>query len=403
MSDTAPQRKPVLTPMQRKINKLKREPIKFVKDSVAYTAAQQTIDYTWAKLGSFALVLLASIFLVGYYTVVASPRYVSQSQFVVKQSNSNEISLSGLAGLGASTSSMRDSLILKNFIESREMALELDKAVSLKSHYMRHDWDAISRLNSDASMEAYVAYFQRHISVMHDEQSDILSIEIQTFDPQYSLQVMQQTLIICENFINNLGAKMALEQVNFAQKEVARSYKLLKDNQAALVAFQDKHKLYSPEQQGGALMTAVNSLEGDLIKEETELKSLQSFMRDDAPEVVAKTSRIKAMRSQLAEEKIKLTNHGDSGLNKLNVDFQEIRLNAELAADLYKGSLAGLEGIRAEAYRKLKHLLIIEHPAVPQEDKYPRRLYNIITWFAVLIMVYLIGRLIMTIVKEHRE
>lgn len=403
MSDTAPQRKPALTPIQRKFNKFKREPLKFVKDSAVYSTTQQTIDYTWAKLGSFALVLLASVILVVYYTVIASPRYVSQSQFVVKQSNSNEISLAGLASFGAATPSMRDSLILKNFIESREMALELDKAVSLQSHYMRHDWDAISRLSADATMEAYVKYFQSHVTVTHDELSDILTIEIQTFDPQYSLQVAQQALMICENFINNLGAKMALEQVGFAQKEVARSYKLLKDNQAALVAFQDKHKLYSPEQQGGALMTAVNNLEGELIKEETELKSLQSFMRDDAPEVVAKSSRIKAMRSQLAEEKVKLTNHGDNGLNKLNVDFQEIRLNAELAADLYKGSLAGLEGIRAEAYRKLKHLLIIEHPAVPQEDKYPRRLYNIITWFAVLIMIYLIGRLIMTIVKEHRE
>jgi capsular polysaccharide transport system permease protein len=70
---------------------------------------------------------------------------------------------------------------------------------------------------------------------------------------------------------------------------------------------------------------------------------------------------------------------------------------------LYKSALSGLEVVRAEAYRKLKHLLVIEHPALAQEDKYPRRIHSILTWFIVLLLGYFIGRLILSIIKEHQE
>ena len=126
-------------------------------------------------------------------------------------------------------------------------------------------------------------------------------------------------------------------------------------------------------------------------------------MREDAAEVKAKKIRIDSLERQLAEEKNRLTNQDKQSLNKINLDFQEIKLNAELASDLYKSSLAGLEVVRSEAYRKLKHLLVIEHPALAEEDRYPRRIYNIVTWFVCLVLLYLIARLVLAIVKEHKE
>lgn len=390
-------------PVARKVQKLKRDPRQFVLDSKAYVQAQKTAGFAWAKFGSFAFVLLASILVVFYYWVVASPRYVSETQFMVKQANSTESPFSGLAAIGSVTGTMRDALVLKKYIESREMAVALDEAVSLKAHYERDDFDLISRLASDSTIEEYVEFYQKHISVLHDELSDVLYVEVQTYEANYSLQVAQALLKLSENFINELGAKMAQEQVGYAQKEVERSYGELKKYQTDLVNFQDKFKLYNPEQQGGALVGAINELESEIIRQQTELKSLLAFMRGDAAEVKAKKIRINSLERQLAEEKNRLTNQDQQSLNKINVDFQEIKLNAELASDLYKTSLAGLESVRSEAYRKLKHLLVIENPALAQEDRYPRRIYNILTWFVCLVLLYLVARLILAIVKEHKE
>jgi len=214
--------------MARKVNKLKRDPKQFVLDSKAYVKAQKSADFAWAKLGSFVFVLLASILVVTYYWGVASPRYVSETQFMVKQANSSESMFSGLAAIGSVTGTMRDALVLKTFIESREMAMALNQAVSLKSHYERRDFDFISRLKSNSTVEEYVKYYQNHISVIHDELSDVLYVEVQTFDHQYSLQVAETLLSISERFINDLGAKMAQEQVRYAQQDVERAYAELK-------------------------------------------------------------------------------------------------------------------------------------------------------------------------------
>ncbi|MEY8200849.1 MAG: lipopolysaccharide biosynthesis protein [Colwellia sp.] len=392
-----------LTPVGRKVRKLKRDPKQFLMDSNAYIGARKTAYVAWAKLGSFALVLIASIFVVFYYTVVASPRYASESQFVVKQASNSDVPMLGLAALGTVSSSMRDALILQKYIESREMAMALDAAVSLKAHYERSDWDSFSKLASNSSAEDYIKYYQEHVLVSYDEMSDVLLVETQTFDAQYSLTVANTLLQLSELFINNLGAKMAQEQMAYAQKEVERSYEVLSKNQNTLIDFQDKFELYNPEQKSGALATAINGLEGEIITQQTELKSLLAFMRNSAPEVTAKRNRVDALKEQLAEEKTRLTNHDKESLNKINVSFKEIKLNTELALDLYKSSLVSLESVRAEAYKKLKHLLVIERPALAQEDKYPARLHSILTWFVCLLLMYFIGRLLLSIVKEHKE
>ena len=134
-------------------------------DSKAYVKAQKTADFAWAKFGSFAFVLLASALVVFYYAVIASPRYVSETQFMVKQANSAESPFSGLAAIGSISGGMRDALVLKKYIESREMAMALNEAVSLKSHYERNDFDAVSRLSANSTVEDYVAFYQKHISV----------------------------------------------------------------------------------------------------------------------------------------------------------------------------------------------------------------------------------------------
>ncbi|GAA6135052.1 capsule polysaccharide transporter [Oceaniserpentilla sp. 4NH20-0058] len=389
--------------VSRKMSKLKKDPKKFVLDSKAYAKAHKTAYLAWAKMGSFLFVLVASILVVAYYWGVASPRYVSETQFIVKQANASESMLSGLAAIGSVSGTMRDALVIKAFIESREMAVALNEAVSLKSHYERTDFDYLSRLNAESTVEEYVKYYQKHISIVHDELSDVLYVEVQTFDPQYSLQVAQTLLSISEKFINNLGAKMAQEQVRYAQKDVERSYTELKKNQTELISFQDKFKLYNPEQQGGALVVVINEIESEIIRQQTELKSLLAFMREEAPEVKAKMIRIDSLERQLVEEKNRLTNEDQQSLNKINVNFQEIKLNAELASDLYKTSLASLEVVRSEAYRKLKHLLVVEYPALAEEDTYPRRIYSIVTWFVCLVLMYLVAKLILAIVKEHRE
>ncbi len=210
------QPKSELSKVQRKIRKLKRDPKLFLVDS----KASKALYMAWAKLGAFALVIVASLLVVAYYSVIASPRYVSQVQFVVKQASSGELPLAGLASFGATTPSMRDSLILKNYINSREMANALNEQLDLQAHYENSQWDWFSRLAKNSSTEDFIEYFQKHIVVSHDELSEVLRVEVQSYNPEYSLRLAQALMQISDSFINNLGESMANQQLDYAQKDV---------------------------------------------------------------------------------------------------------------------------------------------------------------------------------------
>lgn len=351
---------------------------------------------------ALSLLFVFTALIVVYFGVVASPRYAAESQFVVKESGA-QTELTGLASLGAVTSSTRDSLIIKAFIESRAMAKKLNEAVGLRNHYEDSSVDFLSRLPADATAEEYLEYYQRHITVVHDETSDILEVELQAFDPEFALHASEVLLSIAEAFINDLGDKMAREQMAYAQGEVERAHGLLKNTQRDLLAFQEENRLFNPEQEGGAILEGVNTLQVELIKAQARLKELNAVMRDDSAEVRAQTNLIQSLEQQLKEERGRLTQEANGGFNKINMDFKELALNGELATDLYTSSLTSLESARSQAMQKLKHLLVVEAPLLPEEAKYPRRLYNIITWFVGLMLVYLIGRLLFAVIKEHRD
>ena len=392
-----------LTSLQRKVRKLKRDPKQFLVDSKAVLGTQKAAYLAWAKFGSFALVLAASLLVVVYYSLIASPRYVSESQFVVKQASSAEPQLMGLAAIATTSSSTRDSLIIKQYIESRAMAEALDKAVQLKAHYQDSQWDLVSGLSSYASIEDYVKYYQKHVTVRHDEMADIIYIEAQAFTSEYVLLLGETLLELSEKFINSLGDKMAKEQLAYAEKEVERLYGAMKAQQDQLLNFQNKNQLYSPEQQGSALLGAISELQGNIIAQEAKLKEMSAIMRSDSAQVKGQIILLDSLKEQLLEEKSKLTSKDQQSLNQVTANYQEIKLGGELALGMYQGALTSMEAVRADAYRKLKHLLVIQDPALPESDQYPRRIYSIVTWFISLLLVYLLGRLLWSIIKEHQE
>ena len=393
----------LLSTSQRKIKKLKRDPKSFFMDSRAYIQARKTAYIARAKIGSFAVVLLASLLVIVYFTLIASPRYVSQVQFVVKQASSPTVQLSGLMALGGASSSTKDSLILQEYILSQEMALALDKKIDLRAHYQYKKRDILSRLKVNCSQEEYVAYYQDHISVFYDASSEILSVEAQSFDPEYSLLLTQTLLNISKKLINGLGDDMAQQHMAYAKKEVQRAYDDLKKQQVKLIDFQDENSLFNPEMQSAALFSVINEIESSLIEKKTQLKSLQAYLRADAPEIKALGYEITALTSQLKEEKSRLTNQDQKSLNKINFDYKELELNAAFASDLYKSALTSLEVIRAEAFENLKYLLVIVPPRLAEDQRYPERVYSIFTWFVVILLVYLVGRLILSVIKEHQE
>lgn len=386
----------------RKLHKLKTKPKHFIIDSSGYRLAKNSWQQS-LKLGSFMWVVAFFAIAVAYFGFIASDRYVSRADIVIKQADQIKMLPDALSMLGIGGSNHEDVLLIQDYLKSADLLRKLDKELGLKAHYQSHKVDYFSRLPEDVSQEDFIEYYRDHLTLRLDELSGVLTIELQAFDPAYGQRVVSLMLKESESFINKLGHQVALEQLAFVEKEVNRAYQRVQDEKAKVLDFQNKHNLISPESTSSARLGVVSQIEGELASQQAQLKQLQSYMKDTAPAVISVKARTEALTEQLAQEKARLTGTDQNAMNEVTARYMDVQTQATLAADIYKTGLISLEQARVEAYRKLKHLLVISQPTLAEDAEYPRRLYNLATIGVILCLLY--GLIVMGLatLREHQD
>jgi len=386
----------------RKLHKLKTKPKHFIVDSSGYRLAHNSWKKS-LKLGSFLWVLACFAVAVLYFGLIASDRYVSRAELVIKQSDQIKMLPDTLSMLGLGGSNHEDVLLIQDYLRSPDLIDKLDKELGLKAHYQSHEVDYFSRLPNNVSREEFIKYYREHLSLHLDELSGVLTIEMQAFDPAYGQKLVSLMLKESENFINKLGHQVALEQLAFVEKEVDRAYQRVQSEKAKVLDFQNSHHLISPESTSSARLGVVSQIEGELAQQQAQLKQLQSYMKETAPAVVSVQARVDALTKQLAQEQARLTGIDKDAMNEVTARYMDVQTQATLAADLYKAGLISLEQARVEAYRKLKHLLVVSQPTLAEDAEYPRRLYNLLTTGVLLCLLY--GLIIMGLatLREHQD
>lgn len=349
-------------------------------------------------------VILPLIIIVLYLCFFAKDRYESSSVLLVKQvGETASFDTSGLSALlGVANTSGEDTNILKEYITSRDMVEKLDRKLNLRKAFIEKS-DPFFSLNSDATIEDLVQYFQNRVNVQLDEKTMMLQVASQGFTPQFSLKLNEEILNQSDAFINNISQGIATEQLKFAEKQVVDATQKLNQSRDALLAYQNKNEMFDPEAQAKAVSIIVAGLQSNLAQLTTEERTLLSYLNPDAPQVVAIRSQIAAVQKQIDDENAKLTSPNTKKLNTKVSDFEELKAQVTFATDLYKISLASLEKARLEASRKLKKLVVISTPRLAQDALYPRKVYISVTAFILLNILFGIGALIYSIVREHRE
>ncbi|EHV0151726.1 sugar transporter [Escherichia coli] len=399
---TQPNRSHKSSGLMRKLQKLKTKPKNFIVDSSGYRLAHKSWKKS-LKLGSFQWVVACFTIAVIYFGFIASDRYVSRAELVVKQADQIKMLPDALSMLGLGGSNHEDILLIQDYLKSADLLDKLDKQLGIKAHYQSHKIDYFSRLPNEVSREEFLKYYREHITLRLDELSGVLTIEFQGFDPEYGQKVVGLMLKESEVFINKLGHQVALEQLAFVEKEVDRAYQRVQTEKAKVLEFQNNHHLISPESTSTARLGVVSQIEGELARQQAQLKQLQSYMKETAPAVISVKARVDALTEQLAQEQGRLTGTDKDAMNEVTARYLDVQTQATLAADLYKTGLISLEQARVEAYRKLKHLLIVSQPTLAEDAEYPRRLYNLATIAVLLCLFY--GLIVMGLatLREHQD
>lgn len=349
-------------------------------------------------------VLIPLFVIITYLTLFAKDRYESSSILLVKQvSDSRVPDANGLTALlGVPNTSTEDSHILKEYIVSRDMVEKLDHSLNLRKEFNVAK-DPVFALKKDATIEELVEYFNKVVKIDLDEKTMMLKVSSQGFSPEFSLKLNQVILKQSDAFINDISQNIATEQQTFAEKQLVDSTIQLKQARNTLLDYQNKNEIFDPELQAKAVAALISGLQANLAQLKTEERTLLTYLTPEAPQVVALQSQIESVEKQIETESAKLTSPSNAKLNKNVADFEELKAQVHFATDLYKLSLTSLEKARLEASRKLKKLVVISTPRLAQDALYPRKIYLSITSFILLNILFGIGVLIHSIVREHRE
>lgn len=351
-----------------------------------------------------------------YQGLLASPRYQSQSKLIVEEPDAAatmDPSFALLTGFGMSSGSP-DTELVKAFIHSNDMLEYLESELSLSEHYKNKQIDFFSRLSDDASKEDVLAFYSGLTRVEIDEKSQVISVLVQAFEPEFSHQLNKAIVKKAESFINEIGHKLAEQQLAFVQQEHQIIDDKLREAKTKLLEFQRRHNLLDPEAEGIAIQGITYQLEAELAAKRAELSALRSSMSDNAPLVIKTLSELNSLEEQLIRERARLTQHQSENSSlpedeqNLSVSmilskFSEYKINMELALTAYTSSQVSLEKSRIEAYRQLKYLVTVESPTLPEEAKYPEVMYNISLFLVVNIMLFGIARILIATVIELRH
>ena len=204
--------------------------------------------------------------------------------------------------------------------------------------------------------------------------------------------------------MNELSHRMARGQMAFVESELGRARKHYEDQREAVLRFQAANNLLDPETAAALRAQTISGLEVSLTNNHTRLNALLSSLNESAPQVMQLRAQIRATEAQLIVENRRLLSApaGDK-LNVVAAQFRSMMIDAKIAEDAYKASIAALEANRIEAAKKLRSLVVVVSPNLPDMPLYPKRIYDLITVFVGLILAYGIVRFVIATIEDHRD
>ena len=157
-----------------------------------------------------ALVIIPWVAVIVYVLTLAHPRYVSTSDVVVKQVSQADVgAASGLGALfGVNNTSTEDANYLTEYILSNDMVKMLDSKFKFREAYYVDGSDPIYEIEPDATQEELLEYFRDRVNIDLDEQSHVLTVTTEGFNPEYALELNKAILASSEAFVNAFRSKL---------------------------------------------------------------------------------------------------------------------------------------------------------------------------------------------------
>lgn len=361
----------------------------------------------WRRIPVAALIvivlptLLASI----YFLLIASPRYVSETQFIVRQAGQSTPSTIGVAlqGIGIAPT-QTDAFAVHEYIKSRDALRELSRRYDLPAILGPGGADAFSRWPrpwEDRSNEGLYEGFQRFVTVGYDSTTGISTLRVEAFRARDAQALTEALLAGGEQLVNRMNERSAADAVAQAQQAREEARARLAGAQQQLTAFRNREQILDPTLVARESYQLIGGLQAQVAALRAERAQVASEA-PNSPQLPTFDARIRAYEAQIAAERANMAGNSESLAPMISV-YEDLALARELADRELTQATAAVIAAEQEARRQKLYLDRVVAPSLPDEPAEPKRWLAILTVLASSLLAYGIGWLIWAGVREHRQ
>ena len=379
------------------------------EDNIVQENAEHPIRARWKKRSKFekefcSFVALPTLLTFGYFGLWASPMYVSETQFAVKDVVEQGAGLDIASQIfKTSSSSVQNARIVDTYLKSPDLFETLNKELKIVDHYSAKSHDIISRLSSDPSAWDKEVFWAKVSQPKIDVDSGVVSFTVRAYDPQMAQDIAKATLKASEALVNEMNERSRTDAIKLASNEVKIAQERVSQAQKALEVFRDEHRELDPKATASGLQSLVFELEGERAKVKAQLAESRSYMQSNAPTVRGLEKRLAALQTQLKAEKARIAGETQeaSTLNAWVSQFESLTIESEFAQKQLVSAMTALEQARAMALTKTQYIVPIQQPTLPDESRYPRTWTFTLCAFFGFFFLYGMVRLIVASIREH--
>ena len=206
----------------------------------------------------------------------------------------------------------------------------------------------------------------------------IVDLKVRAFTPEDARAIGDSVLVISEQLINELNARMNADAVKDAEQELERTAERLASARGALEKARNDQGVLDAVKSADALNKLITELRGGLAKMQQEYDAQLHSVLPTAPQMRTLKARMDAGQAQIAELESRLTAtdpaEASRTLSSSMTKFAELDLEHQIAERLYAGAAASLELAKLTGEHKLMYLNTFVRPVAPQEPRYPKRI-----------------------------
>ena len=360
---------------------------------------RRNLTFLFGRLGVF--VFLPTLLAFFYFAFIATPGYTTKSVFEVQQAEASSAQ-GGLLG-GTSYATSQDSIMVQDFLTSREALALLDSEHGYRAHFSGDNVDFWQRLPADASNEDVYAYYLKNVAIGYDTTEGVIRMEVTALSPEASKTFSEALIGYAEARVDQVTERKRADQMEGARESFDEAEAKMMAAQARVLELQEKLGVVDPASETTALMTQIGTFETQLGEKRLQLQQLLDNTQPNQARVAGVEGDIGRLENLIGDLRQQLTEEGTTqgSLASISAQLRMAEVDLETRTLIMQESLQQMEAARIEAMRQVRFLSLGVAPIPPDVPTTPKVLENTLITLLVFSAIYLLVSLTVAVLREQ--